>query len=758
MMGLLLARAGDVAAHLEVASNIYLATHLQKKALRLMSTGNGILLLPNKPPSHRDLTERADAMRATEPTFRIGADVGGTFTDVILLSATGALWSHKLPSTPPHFEEAVLQGIDQVLRTAGIGGTPVTAVAHGTTVATNAVLEQRGARTALITTGGFRDVLELRRIRAPQLYDLFFDKPAPLVERYLRFELSERMAADGAVVRPVTEAELWTLKEKLVKADVEAVAVCLLHAYAYPAHEVQVGAFLRQELPHLHISLSSEVLRERREYERTATTVVNAYVQPVMQRYLHQLRSRLHDHGIRAPLLIMQSAGGLAPETEAVQRPVYALESGPAAGVLAANALAQRLHQPNIIAFDMGGTTAKAAMIEGGVLAYSAEYEVGSSLSVSNRLVGGGGELIRAPTIDIAEVGAGGGSLAYLDRAGGLRVGPQSAGARPGPVCYGRGGTQPTVTDANVVLGYIRPGPLADGDVIVDRASAQRAIDDQIAQPLGLNLLQAAEGIHQIANARMMRALRAVSTERGRDPRDFALIAFGGSGPVHAAGLARELAIGQIIIPPLPGLFSALGLLFSGIEHHDVRSCALSGASLTAVALAELIAEMQTPMLAQFAAEGVAAGDVHFSSSVDMRFRGQASEIQITYQADMPLSALIATFEQEHEQLYGHRSDPDNPVEVVAVRLVGRTAAPEIQRLGETSKSTTTHPRGQVITRPAYFGAEGGLIDTPVLTRRDLMERVAGPLLIDEYDSTIVVPPGMQAKLDRQGNIEITQI
>lgn len=697
-------------------------------------------------------------MTATQPAFRIGADVGGTFTDVILLSASGALWSHKLPSTPPHFEEAVLQGINHVLHAAGITGHPVTAVAHGTTVATNAVLEQRGAPTALITTGGFRDVLELRRIRAPQLYDLFFDKPAPLVERRLRFEVSERMTADGTVLRPVDETELWAIQEQLSKTAVEAVAVCLIHAYAYPAHEQQIGAFLRTQLPHLQVSLSSDVLRERREYERTATTVVNAYIQPVMQRYLQDLRTGLHQHGIDAPLLIMQSAGGLAPETEAAQRPVYVLESGPAAGVLAANALARRLGLPNVIAFDMGGTTAKAAMIEKGAIAYSAEYEVGASLSSSNRLVGGGGELIRAPTIDIAEVGAGGGSLAYLDRAGGLRVGPQSAGARPGPACYGRGGTQPTVTDANVVLGYIRPGPLAAGDVIVDREAAVRAIDDQIAKPLSLDLLQAAEGIHQIANARMMRALRSVSTERGRDPRDFALIAFGGSGPVHAAGLARELGIDRVIIPPLPGLFSALGLLFSGIEHHDVRSCSLSGASLTSVALAGFIAAMQAPMLTQFAAEGVAAADVHFHSSVDMRFRGQASEIRIAYQMEMPLATLIATFEQEHEQLYGHRSDPDNLVEVVAVRLVGRTAAPEIQRLGDPSKATAIHTKGQVTTRPAYFGADGGLIDTPVLTRRDLTDYVAGPLLIDEYDSTIVVPPGMQARVDAQGNIEIIQI
>ena len=703
----------------------------------------------------------------TKPdSFRIGADVGGTFTDVVLLSATGDLWTHKLPSTPPHFERAVLQGIDHVLQAAGLTGDQVSAVAHGTTVATNAVLEQRGARTALITTAGFRDVLELRRIRAPQLYDLFFDKPPSLVERYLRFEVSERMAADGTVIRPVIVDELLALKAELLAADVAAVAVCLLHAYAYPAHEQQIGAFLREHLPHLHISLSSDVLRERREYERTATTVVNAYVQPVMQRYLQELRRGLQQHGIAAPLLIMQSAGGLAPETEAAQRPVYVLESGPAAGVLAANAMARRLHLANVIAFDMGGTTAKAAMIEGGAIAYSAEYEVGASLSSSSRLVGGGGELIRAPTIDIAEVGAGGGSLAYLDRAGGLRVGPQSAGAMPGPACYGRGGVQPTVTDANVVLGYIRPGPLADGEVTVDIEGARRALYDHIAKPLGLDLLQAAEGIHQIANARMMRALRAVSTERGRDPRDFAFMAFGGSGPVHAAGLARELAIGRVLVPPLPGLFSALGLLFSGIEHHDVRSCLLTGATLTANAIGALLAEMQATMLAQFAAEGIAAATLRFQPSVDMRFRGQASEIRIAYpdaDAATPTSnvitTLVAAFETEHEQLYGHRSDPDNPVEIVAVRLVGRAVNEAIQQIGEAAplRPALTRTQEQTTSRLAYFGPTSGLIDTPVLARRALTQPVRGPLLIDEYDSTIVVPPGWLARLDEQGNTEIYQ-
>jgi N-methylhydantoinase A len=710
-------------------------------------------------------------MTTSQNPIRIGADVGGTFTDVVLIDAQGNLWTHKVPSTPPDlstglgasFEQAVLRAIEHLLEVAGAPATAVTEVAHGTTVATNAVLENRGAHTALITTQGFRDVLELRRIRAPQMYDLFWDKPKPLVERYLRFEFPERMSAAGEALKPIQESDLWMLKEKLEAEGVESVAVCLLHAYAFPQHEHMVGEFLREHLPHAQISLSSEVLRERREYERTATTVVNAYVRPIMQRYLQALRRGMEIIGLQAPLLIMQSAGGLAPEEEAALRPVFCLESGPAAGVLAANFMAQRLGLDNVIAFDMGGTTAKAAMIEDGKIAYSPEYEVGASLSVAGapgaRLTGGGGELIRAPSINIAEVGAGGGSVAYLDRAGGLRVGPRSAGAVPGPACYGRGGTEPTVTDANVVLGYIRPGQLADGEVSIDVEAARRAIHDHIAVPLGLDRLQAAEGIHRITNARMMRALRAVSTERGRDPRDFALMAFGGSGPVHAAGLARELYIHQTLIPPLPGLFSALGLLFSGVEHHDVRSCLLAGESLNAAALERIQSELQQKMLAQFQAEGFAAADISLRYSVDVRFQGQASEIRIPlgteaagFATASTVRALQTAFLEEHERLYGHRSDPDNLIEVIAVRLVGRAAVH--QPAGGPLRPVGRHNEIRAgSSRQAYFGDAWGLIDTPVVGRQAVVGRVAGPLLIDEYDSTTVVPPDMQVYPDDQGDI-----
>ena len=698
--------------------------------------------------------------RQEERPVRIGADVGGTFTDVVLTDGAGRIWTHKLPSTPPDFEQAALQGIRRTLSLAGVAGGAVGLVSHGTTVATNAVLEGRGARTALITTTGFRDVLELRRIRAPQLYDLFFSKPPALIERRLRFEIGERVTAFGEVLRGVREEELQHIAASLVRERVESVAVCLLHAYAYPEHERVVGeflrsAFLRRELPHLQVSLSCDILPERREYERTATTAVNAYVRPTMAAYLLAMRRGLDELGIGAPLLIMQSSGGLASEAHTARRPVFMLESGPAAGVLAANLTARRLGVANIVTLDMGGTTAKASLVEGGRVSYSAQYEVGASLSTGSRLVGGGGELIRAPTIDIAEVGAGGGSVAYVDTAGGLRVGPRSAGARPGPACYRRGGSEPTLTDANVVLGYIRPGPLADGDVVVDAELARRSVADHIAAPLGLDLLAAAFGIHQIANATTMRALRQVSTERGRDPREFTLVAFGGAGPIHAAGLASELAIRSVVIPPLPGLFSAMGLLFSGIEHHAVRSCLLSRQELSADALEAVQAELRRDLLHTFAEEGHTEDDVALRYSADVRFRGQTSEINVPVASGSwgpaELAALQEAFADEHERLYGHRSDPDNPVEVVAMRAIGRAGVAEMSDRLRPAAATA----GESRDRSAWFGPSAGSIDTPVCRREDLKHGARGPLLIDEYDTTIVVPPGLRARIDDQLNVHI---
>ena len=688
--------------------------------------------------------------------MRIGADVGGTFTDVVLMESSGRIRTSKVLSTPPDFEAAVLAAIEQMMMSAGLPGTAVQEVAHGTTVATNAVLERRGAKTALIATRGFRDVLELRRIRAPQLYDLFFEKPKPLVERHLRLELSERISSTGETLVPISEAELETLADRLEKEEVESVAVCFLHAYAFPRHERKVGEFLRQRLPRIQVSLSSEVLPQRREYERTATTTVNAYVRPLMGRYLKAMRAGLESMEIDAPLLIMQSAGGLTSASTAADLPVFVLESGPAAGVLAAGFSARRAGIKNVITLDIGGTTAKASIIEAGRIAYSADYEVGASLSAGSRLVGGGGELIRAPSIDIAEVGAGGGSIAYLDRAGGLRVGPRSAGAVPGPVCYARGGTEPTVTDANVVLGYIRPGQLADGAVNISLEAARRAVFDRIAAPMGIDLLRAADGIHRIANAQTMRALRQVSTERGRDPREFSLIAFGGAAPIHAAGFARDLHIDRTMVPPLPGLFSALGLLFSGVEHHAVRSCLLSGDGLNADAVKTSQDQMRGEMLARFSAEGFEEHTVNLAFSADVRFKGQTSEIRLPLEDQRitakGVSKMCGAFETEHERIYGHRSAPDNPVEVVAVRLIGRAGTRGHDGLLEPAEC----PGESEAFRMAFF--DGEMVKTPVLSRQEIVAATDGPLLIDEYDSTIVVPPDMRAQVDEDGNLVMTPL
>jgi len=693
-----------------------------------------------------------------ESQIRLAADVGGTFTDLVVVGHEGRVLTRKVPSTPPDFESAVLAAVDEVLRDEAVVPGSVTAVCHGTTVATNAVLENRGAKTALITTRGFRDVLEMRRMRAPQLYDLFFVKPPAMVDRYLRFEVGERLSAYGEVLSPLDVAELDPIIEQLTAENVESVAICFLHAYAFPAHEQQAGEYLLRHLPDLPVSLSHEVLRQRREYERTATTVVNAYVRPIMNKYLARLGNGLDDRGVDAPLLIMQSAGGLTPAADAARNPVYALESGPAAGVLAAANAGSLCGIDNIISFDMGGTTAKAAMIEAGEIPYTTEYEVGASLSAGNRLTGGGGELILAPAIAIGEVGAGGGSIAAIDGAGALKVGPRSAGALPGPVCYQRGGTQPTVTDANVALGYIGAGRLAGGDVVIDEAAATQAIEEQIAEPLGLETIPAALGVHDIANAMMLRALREVSVHRGRDPREFTMVAFGGSGPVHAANLARELGMTRVLVPPRPGVFSAVGLLVSGIEHHHVRSCQLAGARLDSGNVQAPIDEMREEMFDQFRSESVPLDTVTLAAGADVRFDGEASVIRIPLTvsgefetATVDIEQLCKDFIAEHARLYGHAGDDDSVIEVCAVRLVGRTISDSRMDAPDGSE-----PSRSSQSRHAAFADSATPVAVPIVTRADLETVTAGPLFIDEYDATIVVPPGWTAKHDAHGNIIMT--
>ena len=472
---------------------------------------------------------------------RVAADIGGTFTDIALRLADGRLVTRKVPSTPHDYAEAVVAGICAVLDEAGISRDGVDEVLHATTVATNAILEKKGARTALITTKGFRDVLEMRRIRTPSLYEPLYVKPAPLVPRRLRFEVTERLAADGSVLTPLSEDDMRAAIAEIERQEAEAVAVCFLHAYANPVHERQAGKMLAAALPDRFISLSCDVLPEIREYERTSTTVINAYLGPPVRSYLRSLAERLEKAGITGRLMVMQSGGGILSVRAVLDLPAQIVECGPAAGVIGAALSGERSEHRDLITFDMGGTTAKASLVEDGRVLEADEYEVGGGVSHASRLAMGGGYALKLPVIDVAEVGAGGGSIVWLDKAGAIKVGPQSAGAVPGPACYDAGGEHATVTDANVVLGFLSQEALLGGAAPIDAGKARQAIERHVARPLGRDLHETAYGIHTVANASMMRALKAVTTFRGRDPRDFALYAFGGGGGVHAAELARAL-------------------------------------------------------------------------------------------------------------------------------------------------------------------------------------------------------------------------
>ena len=686
-------------------------------------------------------------------SFRVGADIGGTFTDVVLLGADNSVHTLKVLSTPDDFSRAIVGTLQGFLADHGLPAEAVCELDHGTTIATNAILEKKGARVGLLTTRGFRDVLEIRRVRLPVLYDLTWQKPEPIVPRERRLEVPERVGPDGEVRQPLDLEAARQAIAVLKAKGVESLAVCFLHSYARPDHEQAVGQLGAEHFS--QVSLSSEVLPELREYERTASTVVDAYVKPVVARYLQNLRVSLDKLGVHAPLLVMQSSGGLVSDDGAAARPVRIIESGPAAGVIAAAAAGRAAGHENLIAFDMGGTTAKASIIERGEIHLSPEYEVGSDVSQPSRLIKGGGHLIRIPAIDIAEVGAGGGSIAWIDPGGVLRVGPESAGAAPGPACYQRGGERPTVTDANVILGYLNPGYLCGGELPLDADRARHALQREVAAPLGLPLLEAAEGIHRIANATMQRAIRSVSIERGRDPRDFALIAFGGSGPVHAAGLARDLDIARIVVPPHPGLFSGLGLLAADVEQLYTRSALTELLRLDPARGNAVLAEMAARAEVDLTAEGFGADRIEVARFVDVRYRKQISELMLPL-PDGPLTPgtlehLAESFHREHEHTYGY-AIRDERVELVAFKLRARGHRSNAVAVPWRNLADTRAVRRS--DRSVYFGKGVGQVATPVVGRADLRgQATAGPLIVEEYDSTVVVPPGWTARRDAIGFI-----
>jgi N-methylhydantoinase A len=689
--------------------------------------------------------------------FRVGVDIGGTFTDIVLLDPDGRIHTKKVSSSVDDYARAIVDGLREVFVETGLAGPDIGEVLHGTTVASNAILELKGALTGLITTKGFRDVLEIRRLRMPRLYDLAWEKPVPLVERYLRHEVDERVNIRGEVVRVLDMADAERAVDQLVAESIEVLAVCLVNSFANPAHEQAIKAVARRRAPGLPVCLSSEVLPEIKEYERTSTTVINSYVMPIVRRYLSTLRQGLGDVSVEAPLLIMQSNGGLMPAAAAAETPMHIIESGPAAGVVGAQALSRRIDQGKLITFDMGGTTAKASIVEDGEISRASEYQVGGGIMLSSRLLTGSGYLLRVPAIDLAEVGAGGGSIVWIDAGGAPQVGPRSAGAFPGPLCYDLGGAEPTITDANLILGYINPTQLAGGAVKLNAARAHEVFEAKVARPLGLGLADAAYGAHLIAASNMMRAIRAVSSERGRDPREYTLFAFGGNGPVFAAGMAMALEMRRIAIPPAPGLFSSFGLLYADVEHHYVRTYRGLLRDMDLGELTRAWERMEADAIAQLDADGFSGRSARVRRSADLRYQGQSFELTIPAPAGAldpeRVAELAEAFGREHQRTYGHRAGPDEPVELVGLRVVAR-GIPDRPRVPEQVR--VDRPDGGAHKpRRAYFGAETGWIETPVLGRADLGAGREGPCIVEEYDATCVVPPGARASLDESGNIII---
>jgi N-methylhydantoinase A len=682
---------------------------------------------------------------------RLSVDIGGTFTDLVLLRSDGASFSAKVSSTPEAPEDALITGMLEVLAAAGVGAGALSEVLHGTTVGSNTLLQKLGARCGLITTRGFRDVLEIGRLRTPGMFDLTWDKPEPLVVRRYRLEARERVRADGTVMTPLALEDVLAAGRFFAAEGIESVAICFLNSHKNPLHERQAATAFAAAFPDIAVTASVDVLPEAGEYERSSTTAVNAYVLPPLRGYLTRLEQKLRAHGVTAPLLIGNSNGGLSSANVAQQKPVFFISSGRSSGAVGAERLGAATNELNLVAFDMGGTTASAALIHRGVLARTHEYEFRAGMSVPSRFIKAGGYMMRVPTVDVAEVGNGAGSIAAIDPAGLLTVGPRSAGAAPGPVCYGRGGTQPTVTDANVVLGLLPP-LLAGGSLSLDIPAARAAIDRQLAQPLGLGIEGAAYGIREIANANMVRAIRAVTVERGLDPRELTLLAFGGSGPVHAADLAQTLGITRVLFPPSPGVFTAMGMLAGMVEHHELRALEGRLDRIDAAEVAALSAQMRQAAATQLTAEGYEAAVIAFSFEIDLRLDGQDAALSIPFDR-FDAAALRPAFIAAYRDSYGYT--PTDAVEAVALRLHAHARATAPLDFRDLRAAAPEDGGGGAGTRQVHFGRHGA-VPTPVLRREAVSGTIEGPVIIEGPDTTIVIPPGAQVAPNATGSLVAT--
>jgi N-methylhydantoinase A len=669
--------------------------------------------------------------------LQVGVDTGGTFTDLVVLQ-DGVLRIDKVSSTPPDFE----RGIVDAVRSAGIDASTIGYFAHGTTATTNAIITKTGAKTGLVTTAGFRDLLELRRHNRGDLYDIGWDPPAPLVPRRDRLEVRQRTAYDGAEVEPLDEADAARVVELARARGWEAAAVVFLHSYADAGHEQRMRDLLEQGLPGAYVVASAEILPEEQEFERTATTVANAYLGPVFRGYVQRLREALAAEGYRGAVFVMHSGGGLQPSTSMERLPVRTVTSGPAAGVIAAAAIGEAAGRRNLLTIDVGGTSADIATVRDGVVGLARQSMPEFGLP------------IRFPAIDLVTMGAGGGSIAWIDPAGYPKVGPQSAGAVPGPAAYGRGGTEATVTDANLVLGRLSAERGLAGDLHLDAALAREAVE-RFGARIGLDVEEAAAGIIRIANANMTRWLRVVTVERGLDPREFALFAFGGAGPMHGVDLARGLEIPEVLVPRHPGVTSALGLLFADVTHDFSTTLVRGEADLDDAGIERLFAEMEARAREALDADGFGRGDRTVERLADVRYAGQVKALTLAVDAARSLAAQWADvrdrFLVEYERRFQYVTD-EIPLEVSAlrVRASGHMPAPEHPRAERGEGEPPVRER-----RPVWF--DGAPQDTAVLDRDALTagHRFEGPALVEQLDTTTVVPPGVTCEVDGRGNLII---
>jgi N-methylhydantoinase A len=680
--------------------------------------------------------------------FRIGIDIGGTFTDIFLTDALGTLRAiAKTPTTPADPSEGVEIGLHQICHETGISPGDVSQIVHGTTLVTNALIERKGALTGMLTTRGFRDVIAMGREHRYDLYDLKLELPEPLVPRWLRLEVPERVAADGRILEPLDVEEARRQVACLLSAGVQAIAVCLLHSYRNPRHEQVLRDIIDDMAPDVYVSLSSEVVPELREYERFSTTVANVYVRPVVDRYLQRLEQRLRDLGFRGSLLIMLSNGGTCTVDVARKLPIWLVESGPAAGALVAAYLSIRSGTGAVLSFDMGGTTAKACIVEGGRPLVTSDYEVARL----HRFKKGSGLPVKVPVIDMIEIGAGGGSIAWIDQFGLLRVGPESAGADPGPACYGWGGEFPTVTDADLVLGYLDPDYFLGGRLQLDMDRALVALE-RVARPLGMDVAQVAWGIHQLVNENMAAAARIHAIERGKDVRGFPMVAFGGAGPVHAYGIARILRLQQVWCPPGSGVASAQGLLVAPVAFDLVHSWPGLLEALKWDEVNGILEEMEQQAKALVLSAGVAGETVSIARWADMRYVGQGYHVTVP----VPLGRLSvahgeiigAAFADVYKRLYGRLAEGVG-LEVLSWRV---TASGPSHQIVPGVPRITEGPalKGE---RKAYFPELGGFVKVPVFSRYalDCGDTLRGPAIVEEEESTLIVGPGAWLEVDEMG-------